>query len=634
VKSATRYHSFLYKLLLIILILSISGCGTVGGAEDQDISLTDGEPPRLMGFATNPAGEPVYLADVGGEDYTTKDGIASGDFLDYQDGWIPITALGHATGFGRPFGESEGSSFFVATLTPYSDVVVLEGGEERLLAGSKDEILWTAAVEGGMFSGEAPLIGLTALDPYAVDAFLAPYPEAPHLYLRTALALEAFDQGQQAIGLSAGAVVPITLSLPSPLSEEALFARFDPDAGEWKTVDLRCTAGDGNLYNCQLDFLDPLIGVFDDPGSYALYPAGSGGARLSPQISNNYLTFQQAWMALRDWLKSKEADGEVDVDDPDLRDLVEDIVDAAKDFAKNNRTEEAKRLLGQAVDICFSTGQGDLASDLMNDMGDVSEDLGKEALKETKCEKVRRVSKIAEQIFMLDGDMGLVDQLIEKAKELAKDCDLWEGTVNVNMTTASQHPAGLPMESQGGGNWSEIHQVTLYTNIDDYAMHGMANINLIFPPVTYVKEKPCRQEIKMVGGGSGIEAGFEGSFDGYTIVLDAITPPSQGGTIQQSWRFQKKEDDKCEQFMSKDYSLSPYYSIILHGLSSDSPPIDYYQILDTGASSSSGGGGIPSFGSRANFGNPDPDLGIYPFNNVIVSWHFNHTQMKLPLEQE
>jgi len=634
VKSTTNIHSIFYKLFLAILIFSLAACGSPGPAPDPDIPLSTGEPPRLMGFVANPQGLPVYLADVGGEDYTTADGIASGEFLDYQGGWIPITALGHASGYGRAFGEAEGSTFFVATLSPYSDLAVLDGSDELLLAGSQGETMWTAELSPDLFPPDTQLVALTALDPYAVDAFLAPYPEAPSLRLRAALALEAYGQDQEPRELAPGQAVPITVTLPSALGPEARFARFDPAAGEWKTVDLGCEAGEGFLYSCQLDFLDPLIGVFDDPGLFASLPAGSGGAGFSPDLSGSYLTFQQAWMALRDWLKSQEGEGSVDADDPHLRDLVEDIVKAAKDFAKNNRTEEAKKILGQAYDICTTTGQDDLASDLLDEMTDVSEELGRDALKETKCEKMRRVNKIAEQIFMLDGDMDLVDQLIDKSKELAKDCDLWEGTVSVNMTTASSHPAGLPMQNQGGGSWSEFHQVTLYTNIDDFEMQGKAVISLMFPAATYVKEKPCPATIKMFGGGTGIEAGFEGSFDGYTIVLDAIKAPAQGGTIQQTWRFQSKEDDKCVQIMSRDYALNPYYSILLHGLSSESPPIDYHQILDTGGGSAAAGGGIPSFSGSESFGNPDPDLGIYPFNNVIVTWFFNHTRMKLPLEQE
>jgi hypothetical protein len=115
--------------------------------------------------------------------------------------------------------------------------------------------------------------------------------------------------------------------------------------------------------------------------------------------------------------------------------------------------------------------------------------------------------------------------------------------------------------------------------------------------------------------------------------LESITPPSQGGRIDQSWRFQVKENDECTMRVNQDYSFRPFYSILLHGLSSETPPLDYHQILDTGVTDATGDEGISHFNGMESFGNPDPDLGLYPFTNVVVTWDFHHTRMILPKKE-
>ncbi len=64
---------------------------------------------------------------------------------------------------------------------------------------------------------------------------------------------------------------------------------------------------------------------------------------------------------------------------------------------------------------------------------------------------------------------------------------------------------------------------------------------------------------------------------------------------------------------SQDFSFNPYYSILLHGLSSDSPPINYQEILESACNYDSEKG-ITRFGGDESFANLDPDLGVYPYD--------------------
>ncbi len=633
-KTSARPQSILFKIISVMILVTLSACAAdLSGGAPQGDTMSTGEPPRLLGFIFDSAGQPVALAEVGGEDITTPDGVASGNFSPYEGGWIPVSALGYASGYARAHGEDQGSRFFETRLTPFQMMENVEGEDSVLMTGARDGISWTAELSGADFPGGSALVGIAAISPAEVDAYLAPFPAYPDLRLRGALALEAYDSAFQSVSLAPSVRIPLTLTLPSPLSEAAVMARFDLASGAWQPIDLGCLPLDENQSACQLDLLDPLIGIFDDPAAFASGLNPARGGIFAPAQAQSGDPFMAAWLALASYIKSQEGNpGGLDPNDPTLKKLVEDLADAARDHARNNRSEGGKRLLGKAIDAAMSTGQNALADALLEEMAEMSNEIGRKALNESDCGEFRRLLKAAQQIILTGGDEALAQQLTAKAGEMTKDCDSWDGKIEVWMRTANNHPAGLPMESQGGGMWSEYHQVQIWTNLDDNVMHGESKISLSFPNVTYIKEEPCKQEITMSGGGSS-GANFEGTFDGFAFNVSSLTQDSAGGSIQQSWRFQKKEDDQCVSAMSQDYSFNPYYSIVLHGLSSESPPINYQEILDSAAGFATDTG-IRRFGGNESFPNPDPDLGLYPFEQVTVIWNFFHTNHKLPLEVE
>jgi len=193
-KKHPRFHSTFLKLISFLIILSISGCAGGGRADDAapgDL-IAGGGPHRLLGFVFDPAGQPVAFADVGGEDFTSWDGVATGNFMDYQGAWIPVHAVGYASSFAKARAEDQGIPFFNATLTPYQDVVSLDEGEKAFMGGTQDEIVWLAAVLADQFTSPDTMIGLAVLDPHYIEPRSVLFYDAPNLRLRSVLALEAF----------------------------------------------------------------------------------------------------------------------------------------------------------------------------------------------------------------------------------------------------------------------------------------------------------------------------------------------------------------------------------------------------------------------------------------------------------
>ena len=641
-KSA-RFSAILNLILCITLVLSLSACTStpegeaISESSSDDDQTTEYHYPRLLGYIIDPDGNPVAYAEVGGEDIATEDGVASGDFLDYKGGWIPVTALGYASGYAKALAEEQDFPFFVTHLTPYQSMEIVEGEDPLTLRGMyKDEIYLTAELSPGLFQNPSVVVGLALIDPYDVSPIMEPFSEGEGLKLITAFALEAFDADWLPVNLNSGAVIPLTLEMPNPLSEEAKFARFDRATGEWQSLEMGCENGDGNLYTCQLDTLDPLIGVFDQAENQ------SSGITHSPKVGSAALegeTYEWADLAaaiaaLQDWINSQQWG--VNPNDKTLIELVEKIAKIAHKYAKNNRNESGKSMLAKAAEHAFFTGVEKVGFELVDEMASIAEELGKEALKETNCVEQRKVSKAAEQIQMIGGDMNLAEQITKKLAKMAEGCDVWEGTIRVVLSIPSTHPSGLDLDSQSYWDWVEVHTVKISTNTNTHVMEGEGNIAISFPLVRFERNDPCPKVIEIYNIGSGSSLAFNGGYDGYKFTINELIPIGAGSTIDHYWRTEAKDDGVCEVVEKNGelyISFPNFHSVILHGVVQDKPPITYFDILDY-ATISEDGYGLDQFSGRESFANPQPSMGVYPYLEGQVHWQFHHTVKALPLKVE
>jgi len=640
-KPSARTLALLKMALWIILIISLTACASAPDDEPVTISPPGDEQnteyhfPRLLGFVIDPDGEPVAYAEVGGEAIATEDGVASGDFLDYEGGWIPVTAMGYASGYAKAYAEDQGLPFFVTRLTPYQSVGKVEDGNPLALHGFyQEEVYLSAEITSELFQESSVMVGLAVIDRYSVSPLLSPYPDGEGLWLRSAFALEAFDEDWLPVDLNSGAVISLTLEMPTPLSEGAKFARFDRAAGEWQTMDLGCEKGEGNLYLCQLDKIDPLIGIFDQLETFTAGVAHSpreGAAALS-SVNTPQEDFQEALNALTDWIISQQYNpGVINPDNPDLIKLLKDLKKVALDFAKNNRNEKGKLMLLEAAGKAQWAGQFTIADELLDETEDISTEIGKDALKESDCGEYRRMLSAAEQIQKTGGDLNVAQDLVDKVFEMAKDCDVWVGTIHLWLSVSPVHASGL---SQRGGpsTWHEFHRVKISTNVKTHAMFGEDWVNLSFPEVTYLKEKPCPREIKMSGSGQDNLITFEGLYDGYNFLVTLISPQGAGGSVTQSWEVEIKKEDGCELDKSYSFSFAPFHSFLTHGVSGEAPLLTYVEILDTKDLRT--GWDFDILRGSETISDLDPEMGIFPVERGIVTWNLIHGIKKLPLKND
>jgi hypothetical protein len=334
---------------------------------------------------------------------------------------------------------------------------------------------------------------------------------------------------------------------------------------------------------------------------------------------------------IEDWLKQQQDEsGGADPNDPTLKNLIDQLIEKALADARKNRNENGKKALIQALAVVMTAGQPGAGAPLEAELSKISDEIGKEALKESDCGQFRKLLKAAEQVQRGKGSTELHDQLVDKASDMAEDCDIWAGHITVSLWVTSNHPSGLPMRG-GGGSWMETHSVQIWTNVDDHVMHGESKVSYSFATATYSDTKECKSEIQMSGMPGQTTIYFEGLYDGYTFQVNSVTPEG-GATIKQHWTMRAEENEECKTVLNQDFSFSPYYSLIVHGVSSDSPPINIQEILDTSSVTSTMGTN-DSLSGTEQISNPDPDLGIYPFRNGFVTWNLMHRQNKLPSEE-
>ena len=647
-------------LSLIIMMFFTTACGGAGepppdGGEDP-IEIV-AEPteglPETLGVVLDPDGLPVPFAIVGDSEIATKEGVFSGALDSYDSGWTTVKALGYATAFSRSFAEYRGVDLYEARLTPFQSMASLNPDEPSQLAvGGDSGLIIELEIDASAISESPALVGVTPLDLLDVGPVHEPHPSNADLKPQYAFAVEIYNETLEGIELISGATYSINFDDAGELSPEAKLATFNPETGAWVELHDVCSRETTTTLNCTLDQLSPLMAWFDvETSMTSIQTEDSINApstlMATTQTVMNYIVnftgkiappkidldedYQKAKDALDAWIN--EQSGGINQDDPRLIELLEALIKAARDFAKNNQNEAGKfhlLLAGQSA----MYGTLDLWKAPMKEATDLANKLGEKALKEIDCGEFRDLFKAAGQIQTIGGDMNLADQLTKKAKEMAEDCDVWEGWIRVILPPSSSHPAGLPMSSMGGGWWTESHFISMWTNVKTYVMHGTDEIQLSFPQVTYSKEDECTQEITISGSPSFSTqyAAIEGQYDGNTFQIGKFDALTEGISIAQTWDFQKKDDEICVQIMSRQFSFPNHVSVIGHGFSTGSPSITLQKMLTEGIRRPTPAG--DSIGGSEYIVNPDTDLGIYPVITGTVTWRFIHVENKLPLKEQ
>ncbi len=666
--SAFPHDSHRSRLLILMFIpILLCACSTGGGHEpvtgatDNAVVNQDGGTggaagillPEVMGMVMNPNGSPVAYALVGGNEFSTSEGIMSGSPRISPSGWIEVRSMGYLTGYTRSYFAFNGTDFFETYLTPVQFGVFLEqDGQTSMSLTPTEGYNVTLDLSSTIFPGGQVQVFASPIPAIDVESRFTPNPSGLDAVLQTAFGVMAYNNQGEQVTLSAGSLLPMEIAGSGTNEQGFVLARFDPETGGWISDGIECSPGNSGVFSCTSDKLSPLFGIFNQstaasqsqPANWLSSMPSPLGAILTTQLNFNTAgfisshqfqsaeeDFKGALGGYKDWL-SKHGDN-LDPNDPAAREKLDDLIDSARRSAAANPNETGKNHLAEAAAAAAKARLGDIGSQLQSEAADIANNLGQKDLNESDCGEFKRLIKRAEQIYSLGGDSNLAEQLTNKAQDMAKDCDTWIGRIQVYLRVNHSHPAGLDMSSTSGSLWIESHSITMWTNVDDYVMHGEDKINLIFTQVTYKRDTECKQEIQMSGQGGQQTALIEGRYDGYTFQINSFTPETSGISIVQAWDMQKKDDEVCTTILNTRYEFPNYVSVIVHGFEYGSPPLTLQDMLDEGTETSIITPKDSIYGFE-EITNPDPDLGKYPFTSGRVDWTFTHRDKKLPIKEE
>ena len=646
----------LSKLFSIMIVFSVlvacSGPSAEDSGGDQNIVDQKGsmQLPKYLGFVVDSEDRGIAYAMVGGTEIATEDGVASGDFEEYEGQWIPVEAPGYASSFARTLVPLHDAHFFSSRLTQFQTMSGMEEDGDTLLSTSiEEDIALTIHISPDQFNQDGVIVGLAAIDLMDVAPGRVAHRSVEGLRLRNAFAIQAFVDFWDSVQLSPGATVPITIEFSSPLGDQAVFTTFDPVQGIWVEQDPGCSTEDGLMYSCQLPQLNPLWAIFDDKDNFMTsdnsmsisHPVGNSSP-VFQEAGNPQEDFNLAYYAWKQYMLDNLDGPAFDFDSPALLTLLKNLEKAAKKFTKKNRTEAGKKVAIETSEAADWSGNETMSESFFEEAANIADEVFKKLINEVDCGEAKKLIKGSEQFQLLSGNEKLSDQASDKLNEITEECDIWVGYIRVIMKTTTDHPAELPLSGRGTGWWQEVHRVRIWTNINNpvednsnnYVMHINDKVQHIFPPVNYASYDPCKIEFTHTRGPGDVGINYEGFYDGVTFQINTTTTQGEGVWILQSWEFNSKdpEDDTCKLDYYDEFFWVPYFSQIVHGLTSDTPPIDLQEMLDEGEKGTSSLG--ETITGSEPFLNPDPELGIFPFREGIINWRFIHVEKKLPKPAE
>ncbi len=660
------------SMIFIFAALFLVACSTSESPVPPDeapIEIPEAAPldrslPPIMGVALDPSGNAIPLATVGDETGDSN-GVISGDLEVSPTGWLSVEAIGYSTGYTHTFGQSGGNSMFEARLTPFSAGSYLDGEtSETIIIQNDEQLSIELTIDSSLLAEPDALVMMAVIDRLDIDASYQGVDDREDLNLHFAFAVQAFDDGWEEIPLATGASIMANFVLPRELKGDLILATFNTSSGLWESIPAACTPTDSHSYSCNLDRLSPLFGLFHDseiirkqtdlPVTDGIASTNIGGALMSISPSRGSLEgsewdskFKLAWDKIAEWLKSKEASFYFDdpentegyPDDPELLDLIDDLIDAAMEFANLNRNEAGKTHLIKASEPAHLIGHDEIAAPALNEAGHIALEMGEEILKDPECGKIKEAYRVAENNSKLavetksTSNQQMAQDIYEAYEPLLEKCDIWQGTISVRLPTMNTHPVDDFSRTSGSSEWLEIHQVQISTNVETKASRAENHVRLLFHSVNYTALGfECPNEITYSSSQLGRTLlAAQGYFDGEIFTFDNFQVGMGGGTssITQWWNFQSKDDDAdvCVPDPGGQQTIRlPYYSVLAHGFIDETPSITLQEMLDSWEV-----GSDVIQGSR-EIANPEPDTGNIPVATGEVLWNLVHEVKLLPIE--
>ncbi len=637
VKPLIRTASLLSVLAVGIISILASGGGSSTDDSDGPSGSVELTIPQAIVMVVDSAEKPLPLAQAG-VDFSDSNGVAQGDVETSASGWLRVSAEGYADTFTHTVFDPDliASEQYLAILTRFQSMVVLHNGEQARLDVNGNIQLDIDANELMQLPAQ---VAAAEINPYIIGPLYVGLNPAQDLNLQAAFAIQARDFAGQAVALQNGITLDVSLNDGKGMDTPPVLAWFDADSGKWQVIPNACSRMEADRLNCQVDRFAALFGLFtNEPVDYTTAPS-SGKMEKSLAATARRLGNKQGASAIvlaanhvRERLQDMQDEGNFDLADEELNNALDDMWNAANDYANNNHNEKGKTALMQVAEAATALGNSDIANDAINKAADISREMAQDLLN-ANCEQYKEAMHVAQQNFML-GNNDIAQQLADRVSKDLVDCDVWVGSIDYWLHVSGSHPSSViapdMVKVAGASSWFEHHKVTINTNPKTLRSFGEDNVSFEFPTVKYENTGlECDQSISFSGSGGPLLT-FSGTYDGHTFAMGDVSPAGAGGIVTQVQNMEaKNSNDQCETAPPFPQTLNyPHFSFLAHSVGSPSPQITIQEMLENGINHND-----EQIRGSESIVNNNPDLGTYPFLNGDVTWRFFRANKILPIEE-
>lgn len=497
-----KKHERYTRLILFFSILALTACG--GSSGDSNTSPDPTTPPTFIltpyntiGLVTDLDGNGISFARVKGESVSapllesSSQGVFYGDMGVAADGWLQITANGYAQNFFQSSGKLNDIQIFAAQLTPVGAWYQFEAGNTKTISHSNI----SAELPADLFTTDEVIVEVTDALPQHVGASYALTSENEFIQFLRMFSITARNLDATPVAFSAGAMMPVTITLPASVANTPPLFYFDVSSGFWQIIANACSLNDDTHMVCNLPHLSVFAVGGESQAAELPYSDPASSAESAANINH-----------ARALLAEAQANGS-DTSEANNLLLIAVELDSiqASEYALANQNEKGKMRLMAAAAIRASVN---LSYDsLLSDVLNIAENIAQNFLDDDSCGKVEEMKAAMAQLETLDSDSGRFDKLEQKIATVIASCDPWIGKVTVSFYRLPVTFDGFI--ELGGMSWSEQHDITLLIDPDSasgnppqFMLSGKDEVLLKMLQVQYVKQEAgsCgmnRTEIKL-----------------------------------------------------------------------------------------------------------------------------------------
>jgi hypothetical protein len=626
-----KNRQIVYGIIFILCVLIISGCASStdqpASSSPDAVESADQEGLSAMAFVVDPDYNPIAYATLGTSNLLTdRNGVAIGEIIPNEAGWVLVQALGYVSNYAKPSMFSGEYDKYFVTLVPVQTGAFYESSDPtNIWLGDSGNPQIEIEITPGSLQTDQAILELTMIDPrkISMDDFWADLDDTFSPLI--SFEISAYDLSGEAVGLTENNSATVSFHDEENDIDDLLLQSFDPESGTWITQEDACSRIDENTIECSLTHFS--FHSFQDK---YLDPEDRG--------SEEFDAFRGAYNEITKMFKEAGKDGGQDDErgqdiDKDLKDAMERLAEAAKKFAKKNRNESGKAMLMYATDVIEGSGvEGSeaLAQELKQEAQDLVVEMAKKLTENPNCGNMYELINIQQQAMMMGGSAGdQVQKLKDKVSDKFNNCELWVGTIQYKFFLLDTFPDLDMYKLESSQTWIELHKVTIGINPVTEHLDGDSYVKLNFATASYLAEVgsgdcgPDKSYIDIDGGNGFTWLTFEGTFDGNTFLLGKMEERESDPVDLSFHSHGLFGCPKTEVDIGK-IPMFPYRTQLLDGFSGQPQPPSLEDMINTNIRCNRGGilGCVSRGWQEISYSSEVNRPEIIPVNRAILNWNF------------